>query len=146
MVNGTAWFGDGKRLGPGEGDSELKIVELRPPWGAVVKWKNVEFTIGLFERDGVVYPAPKPAGSTTSSSAAPSPGATEAMMGPEAPPDAFEPEKPEPKVSDPKPPRDANGPATPPPAPPPLPPPSTEAPEPGSAAEPEPTPAPHENP
>lgn len=59
MVNGVVWFSDGKKLAAGEGDSELKVLELHAPWGAVVKWKDVKFTVGLFERDSVVFPAPK---------------------------------------------------------------------------------------
>jgi hypothetical protein len=84
MVNGVAWFNDGKKLAVGEGDSELKIVELQPPWAAVVKWKDVQFTISLFDRETEGNPLapktekPKPAEST------------EALMGPEAPPDAFD--------------------------------------------------------
>jgi len=140
MINGVAWFNDGKKLAVGEGDSDLKMVELKPPWGAVVKWKDVEFTIGLFDRDAVVNPPPKPVGA-----------ASDEVIGPEAPPDAFPGEKPTPpKPPEPKPepkpdpkqepkpepkpsePRPSDTPAVPPPPPPPLePPPQPGSPPPG---------------
>lgn len=55
MINGVAWFDDGKKLAEGgESQGDLRVVRLRPPWEAVVEWKGVEFTVGLFSRDSVV--------------------------------------------------------------------------------------------
>lgn len=61
MVNGAAWFDNGKKLtAGGDSDGDLKVVEIRAPWGALVEWQGVQFTIGLFDRDSTVYPSEKP--------------------------------------------------------------------------------------
>lgn len=96
MVNNTAWFADGKKLAEGQGDSELKLVEARPPWGALVEWKGVQFTINLFERDSVVFPAPKPV-------PAPAPATSEALMGPPEPAEAHADESKPPETGPPAP-------------------------------------------
>jgi hypothetical protein len=59
MINDVAWFADGKRLGPGQSDGDIKVIRLEPPWNAIVAWKDVEFTVSLFARDAVVAPPPK---------------------------------------------------------------------------------------
>lgn len=60
MVNGVAWFDDGKKLmAGGETKDKLRVKEIKAPWDAVVEWDGVEFTVSLFDRDKVVYPPPK---------------------------------------------------------------------------------------
>lgn len=54
MINGAAWFADGKRLKPGDpAQDELEVLELAPPWTAKVRWQGGEFTVTLFERQPV---------------------------------------------------------------------------------------------
>lgn len=77
MINDTAWFGTGFdtiRLRPGDPEVDgLEVIELRPPWDAVVRWRGGEFTVTLFNRSpavltgaldamrsGAVFPAPAP--------------------------------------------------------------------------------------
>ena len=55
MINNRVWFSDGSRLAPGEHHDDLEVVGLSPPWSAKVRWQGVEFDVGLFERDSVVY-------------------------------------------------------------------------------------------
>lgn len=55
MINGVAWFDDGKKLTEGGAAvGDLRVVRLKPPWEAVLEWKGVEFTVGLFPRDSIV--------------------------------------------------------------------------------------------
>lgn len=67
MVNGVAWFEDGKKLTAGdEMKDKLRVKEIIAPWGALVDWDGVEFKISLFDKDLIVYPPlkkvePKPA-------------------------------------------------------------------------------------
>ncbi len=51
-----AWFKNGVRVGVGEESSGVEVLELAPPWHARVRWRGVDFTIELFERDKVVLP------------------------------------------------------------------------------------------
>jgi hypothetical protein len=60
MLNDSVWFSDGSKLKTGEASDTVKVVRLDSPWGAVLEWKGVEFTVGLFERDRIVMPAPAP--------------------------------------------------------------------------------------
>src|ERR1043165_1118131 len=61
MINGVAWFDDGKKLTVADdAKDELKVKEVIAPWSAVVDWKGVEFKVSLFDRDNVVYPVKKP--------------------------------------------------------------------------------------
>lgn len=54
MVNGAAWFQDGKRLRPGDAEVDgLQVIEVNAPWSARVKWRGGEFTVTLFDRDPV---------------------------------------------------------------------------------------------
>ncbi len=57
MINGVAWFDNGTKLKVGaESIDDLKVTRLLPPWEAVVEWKGVEFTVGLFKRDELIIP------------------------------------------------------------------------------------------
>lgn len=51
-----AWFKNGERLGVGDEGAGVEVIELVPPWHARVRWRDIEFTIELFERDQVVLP------------------------------------------------------------------------------------------
>lgn len=75
IVFDVVWFSDGKRLQAGEGNDELRVVRLEAPWGVVVTWKGVEFTVPLFERDKVVAPARTLADEKEDKDAKPEPGA-----------------------------------------------------------------------
>lgn len=60
MVNGAAWFDDGKKMAEGDPIKDrLQIKKLKAPWGATVEWDGVEFEVPLFASDSVVYPPPK---------------------------------------------------------------------------------------
>jgi hypothetical protein len=70
MVNDEVWFDDGQKLIAGaDGKDGLKIKELKPPWDVAVVWKDVDFNVSLFDRDKVVFPAPKPPGAPSSADA-----------------------------------------------------------------------------
>lgn len=57
MINGVAWFDNGTKLKVGADPvHDLKVTRLLPPWEAVVEWKGVEFTVGLFKRDELIIP------------------------------------------------------------------------------------------
>lgn len=61
MVNGQAWFSDGRKLeASDEADGDLRVVALTPPWEARVEWRGVEFTVPLFKRDTLIHPASEP--------------------------------------------------------------------------------------
>lgn len=54
MVNGEAWFADGRRLRVGApADDGLAVLELHEPWYAKLGWQGAEFSVGLFERSPV---------------------------------------------------------------------------------------------
>jgi hypothetical protein len=54
MINGEAWFADGRRLRAGApADEGLAVVELHEPWYAKLRWQGAEFSVGLFERTPV---------------------------------------------------------------------------------------------
>jgi hypothetical protein len=55
MVNGTVWFSDGQRVEIGKDGRDLTVVSAEAPWSAKIRWQGVEFDVGLFERDTVVY-------------------------------------------------------------------------------------------
>lgn len=79
MIDGTAWFADGTRLRPGDGArGDLEVVALDPPWSVRVRWKGVEFTVRLFERDSVVIRTTPASGG---SAAGPDRGQVEARTG-----------------------------------------------------------------
>ncbi len=60
MVNGAAWFDDGKKMAEGDPiKDKLLIKKIKAPWGATVEWDGVEFEVPLFASDSVVYPPPK---------------------------------------------------------------------------------------
>jgi hypothetical protein len=65
MMNDTVWFDDGAKLKSGESSTAVRVVRIDAPWSATLEWKGVEFTVGLFERDKVVMPAPQPAPAAT---------------------------------------------------------------------------------
>ena len=134
MVNDTVWFEDGQKLEVGgSGKDGLKLREIRPPWDVAVTWKDVEFTVSLFERDKIVN---KPAGETKPAET-PAPAAdvkpdspTESPK-PETKPEAPKPDTPKPDEPKPDSPLPEPSPVAPPlPAPPPAP---------GSDPKPEPT-------
>lgn len=56
IFDNQAWFGDGIRLAVGDDFNDLEILELTPPWDARVRWKGVEFTLDLFQKDKLVLP------------------------------------------------------------------------------------------
>jgi hypothetical protein len=59
MINDTVWLADGQHLKVGdEAEGDIQVVRLEAPWAAVLKWKGVEFTVKVFERDQVVVKAP----------------------------------------------------------------------------------------
>lgn len=82
MINGVAWFADGRRLAaaeePPEGD--LSVLALEPPWRARVRWRGGEFDVTLFEPDRVVRP-PAPDPTTLPSPRTPEPPAPEPVPG-----------------------------------------------------------------
>lgn len=55
MINGAVWFADGQRIEPGKDGRGVTVVSLNAPWSARILWQGVEFDVGLFERDSVVY-------------------------------------------------------------------------------------------
>lgn len=55
MINGAAWFSNGKRVAIGEEADGVRVLSLNAPWSVHVLWEGVEFDVGLFERDAVVY-------------------------------------------------------------------------------------------
>lgn len=61
IINDTVWFSDGTRLKPGENaDKPLSVVKVDPPWGAIIKYRGVDFPVTLFDRDKTVIPPPPP--------------------------------------------------------------------------------------
>jgi hypothetical protein len=51
----TVWFDDGRRMRIGDPEkNETEVLAVNAPWNAVLKWKGVEFTVPLFQRDTVV--------------------------------------------------------------------------------------------
>jgi hypothetical protein len=55
MILDTVWFADGKRMKVGDpAQDNLEVVGVNAPWEAKVKWKDVEFTVPLFQRDRLV--------------------------------------------------------------------------------------------
>jgi hypothetical protein len=91
MVLDTVWFDDGKRLSVGDApQDDLEVIKVVAPWEAVVRWKNGEFTVPLFQRDKLVI---KP----DETPAAPSPGDVK----PQPTAAKTEPEKPESSKADP---------------------------------------------
>lgn len=59
IVNGAAWFADGRRLEVGEeSDALLRVIALNPPWGARVFWKGAVFEAPLFDRTTARFLAP----------------------------------------------------------------------------------------
>lgn len=61
IASDRVWFNDGKprTIGDEEVDG-VRVLAVNPPWDVRVRWRNAEFTVSLFDRDKVVYPA-KPA-------------------------------------------------------------------------------------
>lgn len=55
MINGAAWFSNGKRVAVGEEADGVRVLSLNAPWSVHVVWEGVEFDVGLFDRDSVVY-------------------------------------------------------------------------------------------
>ncbi len=56
MFNDVAWFGGSEPVRLRVGDAEvngLSVVELRPPWEVVVRWRSGEYTVPLFERHNI---------------------------------------------------------------------------------------------
>ncbi len=97
MINGAAWFNDGRKLVPGaEADRGLRVISIDPPWGARVQWQGVEFTIPLFNRDALAGGgSPSTPAPDSAAPAGPKPPAPAAKPSPEktdrpedAPPDA----------------------------------------------------------
>jgi hypothetical protein len=134
MVHDTVWFEDGKRLRPGDGaEGDLEVLRVGAPWEAQVRWKGVEFTVRLFDRDRVVkLGGHEPSGHPSPSvAAAPSQEPQEERR--RSPPVVVRPGQAGPPASDPP----APQPAPTEPAPPPEP-----APEPGPEPEPNPEPSP----
>lgn len=59
LIFDTVWFADGQKLKAGdEAKGDLEVVRLDSPWNAILKWKGVEFTVKVFDRDSVVLKAP----------------------------------------------------------------------------------------
>ena len=110
MLSDMVWFSGGKKLLLGEKADDIEVIALNPPWDATLKWKNVEFTVNLFDRNKLAKaPDGKPAEAIS----------PEAKAAPDPPP-------PPPKPA----PEPAAAPAQPPQAPPPAEPPPTEPPDP----------------
>jgi hypothetical protein len=110
MVNGVAWFDDGKRLSAGsEAKDDLKVKEIQAPWGAVVEWKGVEFKISLLEHDSVIWSkakdAPKDAAAKDIKELAKETSASDVKPNdkPGAPPETKPEPSPETKPNEPKP-------------------------------------------
>lgn len=99
MINGVAWFDDGKKLAPGaEVKDKLRVKELLSPWGAKLEWDGVEFTVSLFDRDKVIYKQPESAKDPSHEPAKETPP-TDVKAGDKPdvkPPDAGKPDQPKP--------------------------------------------------
>lgn len=117
FANGMAYFADGRKLGPGDGDKTLKVKSIQAPWGVTVEWQGVEFTVSLFEHDRLVLVDKK--------DQAPAAPETEASplvpKKPEPKPEAKPPAKPDSAPGN-QPPGPPDGPGGPPGGPPPEPP------------------------
>jgi len=113
MVNGAAWFADGRRLAVGDDpDAGLAVLSLSPPWSARVRWQGAEFDVGLFDRSPMLRDGASPASAPSSSppsrpsrDAAPQP-APAASEPPAAPEPVDDPPLPleDPPLDDPEPP------------------------------------------
>lgn len=152
MINDTAWFGTGFdtiRLRPGDPAVDgLEVIELRPPWDAIVRWRGGEFTVTLFNRSPAVLTGaldamrsgaifPSPAWPSPAPPLPPVPAEASrptSANGGAAPPSGGD-KPPAPKPEEPKPP----------PAPPAEPPPSPPA-SPGAEPAPDPQPQPEPEP
>ena len=56
-INGAVWFSDGTRRVVGEAEKDgLAVVSVNAPWDIGVRWRGVEFTVPVFERDRTVMP------------------------------------------------------------------------------------------
>lgn len=119
MLSDLVWFSGGRRLKVGEKSDDIEVIALHPPWEAKLKWKDVEFTVGLFERNKLVKPPDgKPAGAIS----------PEAQAAPDPPPRP-QPQEASPQTNpnpnppaDPVPPRPTDDAGNSPPAPDPVPP------------------------
>lgn len=127
MLSDIVWFSGGKKLKLGEKADDIEVIALNPPWDATLKWKDVEFTVNLFDRNKLAKaPDGKPAEAIS----------PEARAAPDPPP-------PPPKPAEVPP----AAPTPPPQAPPPAEPPPAEPPEPDPQPEPQPDqPTPPEEP
>ncbi len=107
LIFDTVWFADGQKLKAGdEAKGDLGVVRLEAPWSAILKWKGVEFTVKVFDRDSVVLKAPgqkmaegtppEPKPTPPPEAAAPAPAATPPATG-AAPPAADETSQPPPE-------------------------------------------------
>lgn len=59
FINGTVWFDNGAQLSTGEERDGVSVVGMSPPWDARLRWRGVEFTVPLFEKDRLVAPKSK---------------------------------------------------------------------------------------
>jgi hypothetical protein len=55
MINDSVWFSSGARIKAGEEADGVKVLAVDAPWSARLLWRGGEFTVNLFERDGVVF-------------------------------------------------------------------------------------------
>lgn len=56
-INGAVWFSDGSRHAVGEPEKDgLEVLSLNAPWDIAVRWRGVEFTVPIFDRDKTVLP------------------------------------------------------------------------------------------
>jgi hypothetical protein len=56
MMNGLVWFDNGTQLEVGEEANGVGVVAISAPWDSRLRWRGVEFTVPLFEKDRVVAP------------------------------------------------------------------------------------------
>ncbi len=63
MINDAVWFSNGARIGKGDKDGDIKVVDIDAPWSAQVEWRGSEFTVKLFDRDAVILPVAETADS-----------------------------------------------------------------------------------
>lgn len=62
IVTGSVWFSDGKKAEVGEtigsGSSAVTVLAADSPYAVKLKWKEQEWDVPMFDRDGLVFPAP----------------------------------------------------------------------------------------
>jgi len=82
MINDSVWFANGTQVAKGQESDGIKVIDVDAPWNAQIVWRGVEFTVNLFERDGVIFrdradTADKPSANIVRAAPTPEPTAAE---------------------------------------------------------------------